>query len=368
MKLLSLLHRWTGGMVGILLAIIGLSGTVLLWEDNWIFLEGANDVGVQDPNELARVIGAALDTAPGLSRITFAGEEIGLHQAIYSNGSGAYLAQDGTVVERWSSMWERPELWLFDLHHYLFMGETGKTITGVLGILLMAFTVTGLVLWWRTRKTFRFRLWPPRYTTSALIRHHRDLGTVASPLLLLAGATGAMMVFPTVSSFLLSPLASEAESPSLPSDLASVDQNSDWQRIMANAQEVYPGAAARRLMMPTEPGGPVAIRFRQEFEWTPNGRSYVWLAPDTADVVAKDDPAGGDLASAITEKFYPVHAAKVGGLLWRIVMTFGGFALVLLGLFSSWSFWTLKMRVGEKGSDISRKAKTSSTSPLQPRT
>ncbi|HCS17205.1 MAG TPA: peptidase, partial [Erythrobacter sp.] len=38
MKLLSLLHRWAGGIVGLLLAVIGLSGTVLLWEDSWIML------------------------------------------------------------------------------------------------------------------------------------------------------------------------------------------------------------------------------------------------------------------------------------------------------------------------------------------
>src|SRR3546814_11392760 len=70
--------------------------------------------------------------------------------------------QAGEVVDRWDSLWGRPELWLFDLHHYLFLGETGKTLTGVLGLLLLAFAVSGLVLWWRTRKTFGFRLWPGR--------------------------------------------------------------------------------------------------------------------------------------------------------------------------------------------------------------
>lgn len=46
-----------------------------------------------------------------------------------------------------------------------------------------------------------------------------------------------------------------------------------------------------------------------------------------------------DLASAVTEKFYPVHAAKVGGLAWRLLMTAGGLALVLLGFLATWSFW-----------------------------
>lgn len=350
MKLLSLLHRWTGGLVGLLLAVIGLSGTVLLWEGQWITLQGANDPAVNDPQALGNAIAVAVETGPGLSRITFAGEEIGLHQAIYADGSGAYIAQDGAVVERWGTTWERPELWLFDLHHYLLMGETGKTITGVLGILLLAFTVTGLVLWWRTRKTFRFRLWPPRYTASAIVRHHRDLGAVASPLLILAAATGTFMVFPVVSDVLLSPLAQEAASPAPPAAFDQPSGDTDWARVMANARTVFPSAEPRRLMMPSAPGDPIAIRYRQDFEWTPNGRSYVWIEPGNSAVLGSDDPAGGGARSAIEEKFYPLHAAKVGGLLWRICMTFAGFALMLLGLLATFSFWrtqNAKLRRGQ---------------------
>ena len=59
MKLLSLLHRWTGGIVGILLAVIGLSGTVLLWEDSWIMLDGAHDLALADPVAMGRAIEVA---------------------------------------------------------------------------------------------------------------------------------------------------------------------------------------------------------------------------------------------------------------------------------------------------------------------
>ena len=77
MRALLWLHRWTGGIVGILLAIIGLSGTVLLWEDAWIMLPGADEPVMNDPAALGIVIERALEAGPDLSRITFAGEEIG---------------------------------------------------------------------------------------------------------------------------------------------------------------------------------------------------------------------------------------------------------------------------------------------------
>ncbi len=349
MKLLSLLHRWTGGLVGLLLAVIGLSGTALLWEDSWILLDGAKEAAVGNPQELAHAVAVAFEAGPGLTRVTFAGKEIGLHQAIYADGSGAYIAQDGAVVDRWTSPWERPELWLFEIHHYLLLGETGKTLTGVLGILLLGFTVTGFVLWWRTRRTFRFRLWPARFTASAIVRHHRDLGVVASPLLIVAAATGTLMVFPALSALLLSAPAQGRMQPPLLDSLEQPNGKTDWERILTNAQTIFPAAEPRRLMMPSAPGAPIAIRFRQEFEWAPNGRSYVWVAPGEAAVVARDDPAEGDAGSAIVEKFYPVHAAKTGGLAWRILVTFAGLTLALLGLLASFSFWRTKYAVSRRG-------------------
>lgn len=339
MALLSWLHRWTGGITGLLLAVLGLSGTVLLWEGSWIMLPGAQAPAVNDPAALGRAVAAAMEAGPGLSRITFAGEEIGLHQAIYADGGGAYLGQDGGIVDRWSGLWERPELWLFELHHYLLLGETGKVITGVLGLMLLGFAITGLVLWWRTRRTFCLRLWPARFTASAVVRHHRDLGAVASPLLILAGLTGALMVFPSAAALLLSPWAAEQEAQAPLEPMPAPDADTDWPALMARAQAQFPGAAPRRLMLPAAPGDPVALRLKQDFEWTPNGRTYVYLDPVTASVVGTSDPADGDTAAQITEKLYPVHAAKVGGIIWRLLLTLAGLALVLLGTLASWSFW-----------------------------
>jgi uncharacterized iron-regulated membrane protein len=345
MNLLALLHRWTGGIAGLLLAVIGLSGTVLVWEGGWIGLPGANDAVDPTPALLGVAIEAALAEAPGLSRITFASEEIGLHQAIYADGGGAYLTQAGEVVDRWDSIWGRPELWLFDLHHYLFLGESGKYATGALGLLLLAFAGSGLILWWRTRKTFRFRLWPARMTRSAIVRQHRDIGVLAAPLLMLSALTGSMMIFPAISDVLTAPWTEpEKVAPVPPDDLAAHGSGTDWPRLMANAQAAFPAAAPRRLMVPAEPGAPLTLRLRQPFEWTPNGRTYVWLDPASAAVVATDDPAVSDTASAIAETYYPIHSGKVGGLFWQLALTFGGLSLVLLGTLATWSFWFRRPR------------------------
>ncbi|MFX6803769.1 PepSY-associated TM helix domain-containing protein, partial [Acinetobacter baumannii] len=85
---------------------------------------------------------------------------------------------------------ERPELFLFDLHHHLLAGETGEIVAASAGLCGLFFVISGAILWWRTRRTFEFRLIPRRLSRPAILRHHRDLGIVFAPLLALVMFTG----------------------------------------------------------------------------------------------------------------------------------------------------------------------------------
>lgn len=343
MALLNLLHRWTGGIVGLLLAVMGLSGTLLVWEDAWVSVPGA-EAPLRSDADLAAAVDIAADRG-ALSYITFADESFGLHQAIYADDSGAYIDQDGQVVAQWASQWERPELWLFDLHHHLFAGDTGETVIGVLGLLLIFFSVSGAVLWWRTRKTFQLRLLPPRMTRPAIVRHHRDIGIVSLPILLLVAVTGSLMVFKPLSQLALAPLGDTSARPQAPAVAMPPSAQPDWEAAIAAASQAFPGAALRRVQLSKEPGKAATVRFRQSFEWTPNGRSYAYIDLANATLVGRIDPAAGNAAQGVQEKFYPLHAGKVGGWAWKLALTAAGLALVMLGTFATWSFWFLRPKV-----------------------
>lgn len=57
MKVVRQIHRWTGGLIGLLLALLGLTGTLLLHEDAFLraTVPHAADVQRQD----AAILGAA---------------------------------------------------------------------------------------------------------------------------------------------------------------------------------------------------------------------------------------------------------------------------------------------------------------------
>lgn len=332
MKLLSAIHRWAGGLIGLLLALLGLTGAILLWEGEWIMLPGAQDPVLEDVVKIAAITQRA--AADGeLSRITVASEDIGLHQLVNGDGSGVYVRQDGEVIERWSTQWERPELWLFDLHHRLFAGETGETVTGIAGLAGVLFVVTGTLLWWRSRRAFAPRPWPKHLAPGPIVSHHRDLGILVAPLLLLSLTTGALMVFePLRQTVIGKEVRPKAE-------VAAAAVNPSVGAMLAAAKARFPNALLRRISFPAKAGDPIVVRMRQPSEWTPNGRTQLAFDGSTGRLLSVEDAVLANGPASMSEKLYPLHSAKIGGLAMKLLMTLSGLALFVLGSLATYSFW-----------------------------
>jgi uncharacterized iron-regulated membrane protein len=352
MRLLSLIHRWAGGLIGLLLTVLGLTGALLVWDSALVRVPGASDPLVHDVGRLAQISERA--AAGGeLKRITFASDELRLHEAAFEGGGGAYIRQDGSIVERWQTMWERPELWLFDLHHFLFAGKNGEIVVGIAGLAGVLFTITGIILWWRTRRKFRLNILPRNWRPGAIVHHHRDLGIVAAPLLLLSSATGAFMVFPFIQNAFFGkglvhqPVAAPAAARADTRPIAAA---------LEQASARFPEAEIRRVSMPSGPGKPIGVRLRQPFEWTPNGRTQMNFDGRTGALVSVQDPSTGGLGTTLQEKIYPLHAAKVGGVWLKLAMTFSGLAVAMLGAFATYSFWIRKVTKRKRVAQATRRA------------
>lgn len=342
MKLLDTLHRWTGGLIGLVLALLGLSGTILLHKASWIALPHADDPLRSD---LATVAAATdrLMATPGAQGIIYADARLGLHQLRIGTDAGAYADQSGAVVARWASQWERPELWIFDFHHHLFAGDSGEWVIGTAGLCGLFFIVSGVILWWRTRRTFQLRLWPKRMSRPAILMHHRDLGVIAAPLLLVSVVSGTMMIFRPFAMAVVAPFGPVAETvramepPKYQGGPLSHDL--DYGAMLGEAQRRFPTAAFRILSLPRKAGDPVALRMKQPAEWLPNGRTTLWFDAATGKLLgardALDLPAGAKAFNIA----YPIHSAKAGGLPWRLAMTLSGLAMTMLGSFAVWTFW-----------------------------
>jgi uncharacterized iron-regulated membrane protein len=345
MRLVRLAHRWTGGLIGLLLLVLGLTGTVLVFKDDWLraVVPHAAEARVSDP----RLIGAALDQAFSASdrprSVILADDRLGIHRLNFEDKTrGAYATQTGQVVARWDSLWARPELWLFDLHHYLLIGDVGKTIAGIAGLAGLGFVVTGVILWWPTRRTFVFAVLPKTWKRAGIVKHHRDMGVWAAPVLAVILTTGSILALPLYEglAMALSPgkdlkaimAPPEHEGGALSPDL-------DWSAMMSEAQGRFPDAAPRIISLPSKSGGLISLRMRRAAEWLPNGRTQVWFDPADGRIVGTRDALTLPLGLRVANAQYPIHAAQVGGLAYRLVVAASGLALTLLGSLAVFTFW-----------------------------
>jgi uncharacterized iron-regulated membrane protein len=345
MKTLRLLHRWTGGLIGLLLAIMGLTGALLVHEDAFLraTVPHAADVQRQDAATLAAMATKVFAAHDRPRSIVLATQRLGLNKLAYKGEHAAYADQDGTIVQSWTSNWARPEVWLFDLHHHLFNGDAGEIVGGVAGLAGLGFVITGLILWWPTRRMFHLRLWPRMLKRAAIVHHHRDLGVLIAPLLILSLTTGAAMNLKWFSQALRAPFSPPAamEKASAPPKIkgGKLAKDLDWTEVIGAAQARYPGAEVRTIGLPAKAGSLIQIRLRQRSEWLPNGRTMAWFDSATGKMVATRDALALPLGSRIANADYPLHAAKVGGLAYRLVMTVSGLTLSLLGTLTVVTFW-----------------------------
>ena len=349
------MHAWAGAVLSGLLAILGLSGALLVFEDDYLraSFAPARIAVSADPATLGRIAERA-EASFGLDAIRsirFADAEFGLTEVRLKSGGGAYLDGSGAIIEPWSGN-ARPEVWLFDLHHRLLAGETGEIVTGIAGLAAVLLTITGLIALWPARRAQGLRIWPRTPQRRELLASHRNLGLMAAVPLLLFAITGAGMVFSpqtrAVLSILDGPMAAEPGIAAAVTAPAAGPGDIDWTLALARAQDEFPQAQIRLAVWPRGTRAEASVRLRQPGEWHPNGRTSVSFDPASQTVLAVHDARTAPRGEQVYNGFYPLHAARIGsGLAARLYDTataLTGLALFVLGALGCYAF--LAKRVG----------------------
>lgn len=341
MNLLRQLHAWTGLALSLFIAALALSGSLLVFKAEWLKLTvpGAAQAVDPEPALLARGVLAA-ERAFGRDQVRsvmFASPEFGLHQVYLKDEGGAYLDPDtGAVVRRWAKN-ERFVDWLFDFHHHLLAGETGTKVSGAIGLAAAVLALTGVVVWWPAARSFRGRVTPQSLTKRAhLLAAHRDLGVMATPVLMVLLLTGSSVALHELVQPVFDRLLGEGRKPEAVS-VASAEAVA-WPAALAAAQARFPEAQLRLAAWPKGEAAPVSVRLRQPGEWHANGRTVAAVDPGSGRLVSAYDAmtdAGGPRAY---NAMWPVHASRVGGLAWKLLAFLGGLALTALSLFGAEAF------------------------------
>lgn len=333
-------HAWAGAVLCILITVLGASGALLVFKKDYlraVFPEARAAISLA-PEELGPVLNRIdAEYGPeGLQYVSVGDPKFGLHKAVFRDGGGAYLDASGETVARWEKN-GRVEDWLFDLHHYLLAGNTGKLVAGAAGGAAILLCITGLIIVWPTLRMFAWRVWPKSGLRRDLLAQHRDLGVIFALPIILIVFTGFSMVYSGPVRAMLNAVTLSEPLPA-PARAEAGNGVTDWTATLVAAELAFPGAIPRLASPPRAENGPASLRLRRPGEWHQNGRTYVFMDPATNQPIGTADGHGMSRGDRAFNSLYPLHSAGIGGRLYDAFAFLTGLALTVLGVLGTWTF------------------------------
>lgn len=350
------LHRVLGLAAGLLLVVTGLSGSALVFRSEIDAALNPHLLRVVPGPEraplqpmLARVRQAYPNEAP--TRLRMPQRADGTYEVWLGTAPSRYVYvdqyRDGAILGA-----RRPTEfvtgWLFLLHSHMLAGETGQLVAGVGALVLVLLSISGLVVWWPRRAPWRaWRQWRAALRVargSGVARTtydlHRAMGFYASALLLMAGVTGASLVFQEAFEHAAhwvtasapaagtAPTAARDGAPHLPVDT-----------LLAVAERAQPGGTISYLYFPVAPGQTFRVRKRLHGEEHPNGKSFVHVDPSTGRVLLVENGVTAPRGARLYSILYPLHIGVLGGTATRLLAVAVGLSLPLLAVTGALVWW-----------------------------
>ena len=334
------LHLYTGLLIGLLLMLSGLSGSVLVFRDEIeavaypeLLVTAARGERIAVDDMLQRVRRAYPDDLPFAIRMPRTPQQT--YMVKFNGAHDLFVYVDpysGRILGAQRQM-DSPTRWISLLHTQLLSGEAGETALGIGALLLIGLCVTGLVLWWprngKISQGFKVQ-WSARWKRLNFDLH-RASGVYAALLLLLAASTGAAFVFNKTATGLVDTVTASAPRAAPPRALPSPGgiPVRALDTLLHQADRVLP-APTTWIGLPQTPQAPLVVRKRLPQELHPNGRNFVYLNQYSGNVIQVEHALSAPLGTRVFNTFYPLHIGAIGGTPTRVLQVVVGLAPTLL--------------------------------------
>jgi uncharacterized iron-regulated membrane protein len=336
-------HAAIGLLAGALLYIICLSGTLLVFYEEWQRFEQAPppQMTAIDPDAVQRGMEALMATERGKPATTHFYVDMPLEELpstrVITDTQSMHIDAQGNLVGPERIEWAN---FLYGLHYTLNIpvaeGMVGITIVGILGMLMVALAISGVIAHPRIfRDAFRLRT---RHSGGvALSDWHNRLSVWTLPFSLTLAVTGSVIGLATVTGYAIAErfyggdieamyatiFGTEAEPDKTPAPLPDIA--TPLRYMAANHPEVRityvtvhePGTAAQHVQIVAE--HPRRLIFGEYYLFDPAGRFH-----GTAGLA--DGEPGQQSAASV----YDLHFGNYGGLPVKIAYAVFGLALTVV--------------------------------------
>lgn len=359
------LHLWLGLTIGLLWALQGLSGSLLVFHREIDRLDGP--VVSAGPMVSLDAIAERAETTAGapIERIGVLDGRGDLLAADYHDKAGTSRAilMDAARAIVVGGHEKEPSLpttgsawpWLYRFHDSLAGGVKWETIVGISGFILLTSLVAGLWVGWPGRRAYRvafdMRRW--RSLDQKLYGWHRAAGLIVGFVLLITVPCGIYMIFaadvrPHVARLVPHTLPYRATPISALPDALITPQNA-----YLLARRHFPAANFVSLAMPSAKAPVYTLRLRQDAEpraWA--GMTSVTIDAASGRTLHVYDAVRAPLSNRIADAAFSIHNGEISGPLGRVLVMLAGLALPMLYITGIWA-WSRRYRRRAK----SRRAK-----------
>ena len=332
-------HWFLGITAGTVLALMGLTGAALSFEDDLLralnpqFAAVATQQGdgrqALPLDTLVATLGEGSDTALQRLRVDATGQRPSV--ARFDGGRDNWVYFDPYTGERFSALRGQGFFdFTEDLHRRLVAGDRGRLVTGICTIILLVFVLSGIYLRW-PRQWWSWRTWLSvewkHSGRSFLWSLHSVIGTWVLPVYLMIALTGLWWSFDWYRDGLTRLLGGQsAATPTL-----QAGATLDLQRVQAGLYAL-PGVREGYidLRLPARGDRPVTARVMSA-DSSHHDRAYDTLQIDPGSGAVLDQRAYADLdgGEKVLGSMFALHSGSFFGLPGRLIVMLSSLMMVL---------------------------------------
>lgn len=362
-KLLFNLHLYFALVVGVFIAILGLTGSIMAFEPEIDHLTHPHRSYVRpqgQPKTLAEIQAIAQQQDPGQQPVVFAMSPypnvawaVGFRDAaVYVNQyTGEVLAvdrSDANVLQYIHGLHLRllTPLWLpkRDPH------QVGKQVVSWAGVAALFLLLSGLYLWWPTK---RVRVAWRSGERKSWFDLHNSIGVFSLVFLVVLALTGISIGFEDHSEPLYYKLTNShpVERPNMKVAPQPGAKPISPDQALDIARAAMPGATP---ILVTAPTGrqlvQVALRYPEDL--TPGGRSRVYIHPYSGQVVQSESSRTTAMGTRLINWNRAIHTGDIFGMPSKIVMSLASLA-IFLQFVSGLVMWWKRTRAARRAKQSS---------------
>jgi uncharacterized iron-regulated membrane protein len=211
------------------------------------------------------------------------------------------------------------------LHRQLLAGETGKVITGTSAAIFVFIIITGLILWWPSKRNqLKQKLTIKRGANWKRTIHdwHTVLGFYAAIFLFISALTGTIIAFKWASNTIFYATNSPLQNPEPPQSVAPFDKGQKGLAIdkaLAAATDEYPHAVLYQVNMAKSDSGSLAVNVLSPGASYKNMTDALYFdqysGAKTGQLLFTDRSKGAKIRAYVL----PLHTGSIFGLPSRII-------------------------------------------------